>query len=215
MHVLDTRSFRSDQPCDDGKIKPCPVEAHVSPTMLGTTQENWLDEGLGNDAAWNLIAQQVLLMPYERLNPGEAASFTNFDTWDGYRPARARLIDSIQRRELTNVVIASGDFHRNIVGALPAREDAPGGKAVAVEFLATSISTNGDGGPLPEVPRELPINPHLRMINNVRGYHLHDISPKHWKTDVKVMDQVQTPGGAIRTLASYVVTPDQPKVFDA
>ena len=215
MHVLDTRSFRSDQPCDDGKIKPCPAEAHVSPTMLGTTQENWLDEGLGNAAAWNLIAQQVLLMPYERHSPGEAASWTNFDTWDGYRPARARLIDSIRQRDLTNVVIASGDFHRNIVGALPAREDAPGGKAVAVEFLATSISTNGDGGTLSEAERELSTNPHLRMINNLRGYQLFDISPKRWKTEVKVMDKVETPGGRIRSLASYVVTPDQPKVFDA
>ena len=40
MHVLDTRSHRSDQPCNDGKLQPCPTEAHVSPTMLGATQEN-------------------------------------------------------------------------------------------------------------------------------------------------------------------------------
>lgn len=50
MHVLDTRSFRSDQPCNDGKIQPCPADARVSSTMLGATQENWLDEGLSGNA---------------------------------------------------------------------------------------------------------------------------------------------------------------------
>jgi alkaline phosphatase D len=215
MHVLDTRSFRSDQPCDDGKIQPCSFEAHVSPTMLGTTQEAWLDEGLGNAAVWNLIAQQVLVTPYQRHKAGEAATFTSYDTWDGYRPARARLIDSIRRHELTNVVIASGDFHRNIVGVLPGREEAPEGKAAAVEFLATSITSNGDGGLLSEAERELSTNPHLRMINNYRGYQVFDISPKRWKTEVKVIDRVSTPGGSLRTLASYAVTPDQPKVLDA
>lgn len=215
MHVLDTRSFRSDQPCNDGKIKPCPIEAHVAPTMLGATQEAWLDEGLGNAAVWNLLAQQVLVTPYQRHRPGEVASFTSFDTWDGYRPARARLVDSIGQRGLTNVVIASGDFHRNIVGAVPEREEAPDGKAVAVEFLATSITSNGDGGPLPEAERELSTNPHLRMINNFRGYHLFDISAKRWKTDVRMIDKVQTPGGAVRTLARYAVTPDKSTVFDA
>lgn len=215
MHVLDTRSHRSDQPCDDGKIKPCPFEAHVSPTMLGAAQENWLDQGLGGGAAWNLIAQQVLVTPYQRHSPGEAASWTSFDTWDGYRPARARLIDSIRRHDLTNVVIASGDFHRNIVGVVPEREEAPDGKAAAVEFLATSITSNGDGGPLSEAERELSTNPHLRMINNYRGYQIFDVTPERWETQIKVMDRVQAPGGKIRTLARYAVTPDRAKVLDA
>lgn len=112
-------------------------------------------------------------------------------------------------------MIASGDFHRNIVGAVPEREEAPDGKAVAVEFLATSITSNGDGGPLPEAERELSTKPHLRMINNFRGYHLFDISAKRWKTDVRMIDKVQTPGGAVRTLARYAVTPDKSTVFDA
>ncbi len=215
MHVLDTRSYRSDQPCNDGKLKPCPIEAHVAPTMLGASQEAWLDEGLGNSAVWNLLAQQVLVTPYQRHNPGESASFTSFDTWDGYRPARARLVDAIRKRELTNVVIASGDFHRNIVSAVPEREEAPDGKAAAVEFLATSITSNGDGGPLAQAERELSTNPHMKMINNFRGYHVFDISPKRWETSVKVMDKVQTPGGKISTMARYAVTPDQPKVYEA
>jgi alkaline phosphatase D len=215
MHVLDTRSHRSDQPCNDGKIQPCPLEAHVSPTLLGSTQESWLDQGLANDAAWNLLAQQILVMPYARLLPGETTPYTSYDTWDGYRPARARLTDSIRKNGLTNVVIASGDFHRNIVGAVPECDDAPDGTKVAIEFLATSITSNGNGGPLSEVERELARNPHIKMINNVRGYHLFDISPKQWRTDIRVMDQVQSAGGKISTLASYVASPDRPELHSA
>lgn len=213
MHVLDTRSHRSDQPCNDGKFQPCPAEAHVSPTMLGATQEAWLDEGLGSGATWNLLAQQVLTMPYARHRPGEAGNWTSYDTWDGYRPARARLVKTIRRHDLTNVFIASGDFHRNFVGTLPERDEALDGKMAAVEFLATSISSNGNGGPLPGVDRDLAENPHLKMINNIRDYHLFDITPKRWKTDVRAIDQVETPGGSVRTLGSFVATPDRPAVY--
>ena len=215
LHLLDTRSHRSDQPCNDGKIKPCLPEAHVSPTMLGATQENWLDEGLGNDAAWNLIAQQVLVMPYVVRKPGEAVPTSPTDTWDGYRPARERLIKSIRRHDLTNVVIASGDFHRNFVGTLPERAEAPEGKQAAVEFLATSISSNGNGGPIPNADRILADNPHLKMMDNVRGYHVFEVTPKQWKTEVRVLDRVTEPGGKIRTSASYVATPDRPEVHRA
>lgn len=215
MHVLDTRSHRSDQPCNDGKVQPCPLEAHVSPTMLGTTQENWLDEGLGNDAVWNLIAQQVQVMPYTRHRLGESATYTSYDTWDGYRPARARLINSIRRHNLTNVVVASGDFHRNFVGTVPEREEAPDGSQAAVEFLATSISSNGNGGLLPEAERDLAANPHMKMMDNVRGYHVFEVSPKQWTTQIRAVDQVEAPGGTVRTAATYVATPDRSEVHRA
>src|SRR5690606_8859610 len=112
MHVLDTRSHRSDQPCNDGRIQPCAWEAHDAPEMLGREQEAWLDQGLGNDATWNLLAQQVIVMPVDfRAPDAEEARFAT-DLWDGYRPARKRLIESIRRNQLTNVVIATGDHHR-------------------------------------------------------------------------------------------------------
>ncbi|WP_176590309.1 alkaline phosphatase D family protein [Sphingobium sp. EM0848] len=83
-----------------------------------------------------------------------------------YRPARARLIDSIRRHQLSNVVIASGDFHRNFVGTVPEREDAPDGKQAAIEFLATSITSNGNGAPLSEVERDLSDNPQRKCMKH-------------------------------------------------
>ena len=44
--------------------------------------------------------------------PGSGDS-DDTDLWDGYRPARKRLIETIRRHELTNVVIATGDHHRH------------------------------------------------------------------------------------------------------
>ncbi|MCT2398702.1 alkaline phosphatase D family protein [Novosphingobium mangrovi (ex Huang et al. 2023)] len=209
MHVLDTRSYRSDQPCNDGKTQPCLPEMHNSPTMLGARQEAWLDEGLAHGGAWNLLAQQVLMMPYDRRPSPDAAPDFPYDTWDGYRPARARMIETIQRHGLTNVVVASGDYHRHFAGTVPVREEAPDGAMAAVEFLATSISSNGDGRPIPDAAFQLANNPHIRLMTDRRGYQLFDITPQSWRTDVKVMDQVRTPGGSIETLASFIVTPDR------
>jgi alkaline phosphatase D len=209
VHLLDTRTYRSDQPCDDGKKKPCPPEAHVSPTLMGERQEAWLDEGLGNDAAWNLIAQQVLVMPFDRRKPDETDPNLPTDTWDGYRPARARLVDSIRRHRLSNVVIASGDYHRHFAGTVPVREEALDGEMAAVEFLSTSISTGGNGGPVPNLDTIHANNPHVKLFADQRGYQLFDITAERWKTDIKVVDQVERRDGTLGTLESYVVTPDR------
>lgn len=215
MHVLDTRSHRADQPCGDGRILPCPPEAHCAPTMLGEEQETWLDRGLAHGACWNLLAQQVLVMPYDRRGAGSAQPDFGYDCWDGYRPARARLVDAIRAHGLTNVVIASGDYHRHFVGTLPCRDDAPDGAMAAVEFLATSISSGGDGREIPGLEAQLANNPHIRTMIDRRGYQLFDITPRLWTTDVKVMDRVQSPGGAIRTAARFVTTPDRAAVEPA
>jgi alkaline phosphatase D len=53
-------------------------------------------------------------------------------------------------------------------------------------------------------------NPHFSLYTDRRGYQLFDITPETWTTDVKVMDQVEAPGGTISTLATFVVTPDMP-----
>ncbi|WP_336980745.1 alkaline phosphatase D family protein [Altererythrobacter fulvus] len=206
MHVLDTRSFRSDQPCADGKALPCSFDAHNSSDMLGKAQEAWLDAGLAGDASWNLLAQQVLTMPYDRRPSATATPDYAFDTWDGYRPARKRLMESIARQGQGNTVIASGDFHRHFAGTVPLDDERLDGEMAAVEFLATSISSNGDGMEIPDAEFQLANNPHIKLMTDRRGYQLFEITPELWRTDVKVMDRVSTPGGAISTLASFTVS---------
>jgi len=216
MHVLDTRSHRSDQQCErlgmtDEARSQCPRVDRPERTMLGAAQEAWLDRGLANEARWNLIAQQVMVMPHDSRKDGTTVTETSTDNWNGYPLARQRLIDSIQRRRLTNVVIGSGDAHQNYIGAVPADMRNLDGPAIASDFLATSISSGGTGGARHADEQDaLRNNPNMRMINNQRGYHLHTIAPDRWQTEVKVMDQVDRPGGSIATLATFHVDPKRP-----
>jgi alkaline phosphatase D len=214
-HMLDTRSYRSDQVCNDGKIRPCPKETMTSPDMLGKAQEAWLDEGLGHEAVWNLLAQQIIVMPVD-FRAGDAAEgrFAT-DLWDGYRPARARLVESVRKHGLTNVVIATGDHHKHLVGSVPESDEHPDGPKVAVEFQAASITSNGDGKGEAGLEHMMRNNPHFDLYTDRRGYQLFEITPKTWATEVKVMDQVAKPGGKISTLAKYVVTPDAPQFHRA
>lgn len=212
-HVLDTRSHRSDQPCDDlARSELCTPAAHDGRTMLGDAQEAWLDKGLANSATWNLLAQQVIVMPLDVRAPGQTRPVFETDLWDGYRPARARLVGSIRKHHLTNVIIASGDHHKHGVGTVPEREGALDGKQVAVEFLASSISSGGNGAGETGSDHVLKNTPNLDLYTNRRGYQLFDITPKRWITDVRVMDEVEKPGGTIRTLAQYEVAPNAPRL---
>ncbi len=217
MHVLDTRSHRTNQICNDVLSPKCRHVPDRPSSILGMEQESWLGQGLRNEARWNLLAQQVFVMPLKarQADGGDAPTFV--DKWDGYPGSRQRLAGMIAERNLTNVVIATGDAHMNAIGEVPLRDEERGGPAIATEFLATSISSNGDGGLLSSnVKRFLDAdNPFLKLADNLRGYHLHEITPDAWRADVKVMDQVQRKGGQLTTRARFVVEPHAPKLHEA
>lgn len=209
MHVLDTRSHRSDQPCDDGRRKPCLREHRVEGTLLGARQEAWLEEGLGGPFTWNVLAQQLLLMPVDLRQPDQQHPELATDVWDGYRGARDRLLGAIQDRGLTNVVAVSGDYHRNLVGEVPLRDTQPEGEKVAVEFLATSMSSESPKA-MPPAEHVARLNPHLALLDDERGYHLFDVTPERMVADLKSVATTKrrdlTPGPVTR----FVVMPDQP-----
>jgi len=212
MHVLDTRSYRNDQLCTRPDQQNCRVGDTPDSTILGSAQEAWLGEGLNNPARWNLIAQQVWVMPLSDRQPdGTTRPRAAGDTWNGYPAARARLVKTIGDRGLSNVVIATGDAHVHAAGVVPVRNEELEGPAAATEFLTTSISSGGDGSAtLNESGRRMVEgSPNVDLLAQQRGYQTFDIAPTEWLTTLKVMDQVQSPGGQISTLARYVVKPDR------
>lgn len=214
MHVLDTRSYRSDQLCERVGQAGCRPEDTSQATMLGAEQEAWLDAGLRNPARWNLIAQQVFVMPTQRRMPDGGLQPGGTDTWNGYPAARRRLVKSIQDARLTNVVIATGDAHIHAVGTVPIRDSEPDGPAAATEFLATSITSGGDGAAETAGTRALLAgSPNVRLTNAQRGYQIFDVSAETWTTQVKVVDRVQSPGGALSTLARFSVLPNRPELL--
>lgn len=216
MNVLDTRSYRNDQLCERPGQKNCRLENGPETTMLGAEQEAWLARSLSTQARWNLLAQQVWVMPHLEMaaEGGRQLRTTASDTWNGYAPARARLVKSITDLGLTNVVVATGDAHVHAAGTVPVRDDEPDGAMAATEFLATSISSGGDA--LLELPeaqqRVLAASPHIELINRQRGYQTFDIRPEEWRTDLKVLDRVQSPGGQLSLLRRFAVTPDAPRL---
>lgn len=217
MHVLDTRSHRTNQICRDASSPKCRhVEGRPS-TIMGAEQEAWLGEGLDNKARWNLLAQQVFVMPLQAKSPEGKVAPPFVDKWDGFPGSRQRLTRMIADRKLTNVVIAAGDAHMNAVGEVPLSDEDRDGPTIATEFLATSIASNGDGGLVtPHVKRFADAdNPFLKLVDDLRGYHTYDITPDQWRTDVKAMDQVQRKGGKLTTRASFVVEPHAPRIHKA
>lgn len=221
MHVLDTRSYRSKQVCNARNEAYCPPKDDPSRTMLGFGQERWLGEGLSERAAhWNFVAQQIMVMPYDfRTSNGRgdlSKPWSSNDDWVGYEAARQRFIQTIRERQLTNVVIGTGNSHRHIAAHVPLDDRDPTGAAVATEFMSSSISSSGDSdlgwAGLPEM---MQYNPHMRLMSLQRGYQIYEATPSQWTTEVKVMDFVGRPGGRISTLARFAVSPHKPRIEEA
>jgi alkaline phosphatase D len=208
--VLDTRQYRTDQPCEDGNKPPCPASLDASATMLGTAQERWLFQGLDRSKArWNVIAQQVMMAQVDRrAGPDKAFSM---DQWNGYVEGRNRIMGFLRRRKPSNPIVLTGDIHSNWVADLKADFSDPKSETLGAEFVGSSISSGGDGEDVPAIVQAyLPENPHIRFFNGQRGYVRCALLPGRWQTDYRVVSSVTRQDGTISTRASFVVENGKP-----
>lgn len=208
--MLDTRQYRSDQPCDDGAKQACPESLEPNRTMLGAEQEQWLKRSLSaSKARWNVIAQQVMIGAVD-IAPGPDKFFP-MDQWNGYAAPRQRLLEFIRDRKPANPIVLTGDIHSNWVNDLKPefyREDSP---VVATEFVGTSITSGGDGSDVrPTTASVLSENPHIKFFNGQRGYVRCSVTPQRWQTDFRVVGTVSKPDAPISTRASFVVENGKP-----
>jgi alkaline phosphatase D len=182
---------------------------------MGAQEERWLFNGLAKGKRrWNLVANQVMMMPLDRRQADSDPALWNMDSWAGYPAARKRLLDHLAAQKIRNVVVTTGDEHQNFVGEL--RSKGTEGPALATEFLGTSISSAGDGIDLS--PKNVPIlqrNPHCKMINSQRGYVVHDVGRERWDATFKVLDKVTERDGKLSTRAKYSVARGKPGVQSA
>lgn len=209
IHVLDTRQYRDDQPCGDGVVRPCDAVARPEAQMLGAAQERWLLDGMASSGAtWQVLAQQVVLM--RREFPGGTLSM---DKWDAYPAARTRLLAGIRERNVTGAVVLSGDVHNAWAGDVrldPTDERSP---VVATEFVASSISSGGDGSEAnANTPEILRRNPHLRFFNNRRGYCLHDATAERMEVTFRALPHVTRAGAPREDRGRFVVEAGKPGV---
>lgn len=203
LNILDTRQYRSVQPCDQ-KWEECEGVANPEATMLGDKQEKWLYDGLKkSQAKWNVIAQQVPI--FQRLHPKGNRRISP-DKWDGYTVARQHLLDFLNRHKTSNPIVLSGDVHANWVSDLKVDFDDPSSTTVGSEFVATSISSRGNGkNRKKRAKKYIAKNPHIKFFNARRGYHLCEVTRDRWRTDIRQVKFVAEKGAPIKTKASFEV----------
>ncbi len=215
--VLDDRQYRSWQSCPrPGRrggsntldIEKCAQLFNPNRSMLGRTQERWLEGALTESRGrWNLLAQQTPMAQFDQKpGPGRRA-WT--DGWDGYPAARQRLLEFLVGQRIANPVVLGGDVHSFNIGDLKLDFDDPKSPVVASELVGTSITSQS--WPEDRRDRYVADNPHIKLMDGrYRGYVRVEVTPGRMRADLRAMESVRERGAACNTLATFVVEDGKP-----
>jgi alkaline phosphatase D len=212
FNMLDTRQYRDNQACDDGTDIGCAEAIDPARTITGAAQEQWLLGGLDQSRArWNIVGQQVF-MAQRDFEPG-ALQRLSMDGWDGYAASRDRVLGGAAAREVSNLVVLTGDVHANYAADLKVSFDDPASPVIGSEFVGTSISSGGDGVDVPANSSVLLAeNPHIKFVNSQRGYLVCELTRQQWRTQYRTVPFVTTPDAPITTRATFVTLNGVPGV---
>jgi len=221
LYMLDDRQYRDAPLCGSNPAaslaEVCQRERTNEGTMLGGAQERWLTlamERAGEiGAEWNFICQQTGFTPrnYAR---GAGKGFSR-DGWDGYWPARQRLIDAIVASTIRNPVVIGGDIHRNWVANVHRDPYDVTSAVIASEFCGTSISSRNSSS-LDREARIRATNPHCLLTNaEWRGYGVVEVTAKRTRVDLRVVEDIKREDSPVSTLSSFVVDRGQPRIREA
>ncbi|MFG2191126.1 alkaline phosphatase D family protein [Streptomyces sp. NPDC048639] len=153
LHLLDLRSFRSEQ----AKTGSGGVD-DPDRTITGRAQLDWLKNGLASsDASWKLVGTSVMISPFafgslpahllepiaELLGLPKGGLAFNNDQWDGYTDDRRELIAHLRDRGITNTVFLTGDIHMAWANDVPVKAATyPLSASAATEFVVTSVTSD-------------------------------------------------------------------------
>jgi alkaline phosphatase D len=222
IHLLDDRQYRDPQVCpkpgrggsNTVALKDCPALLDPKRTLLGAQQEQWLAEGWDTTRPWNLVAQQTLMARFSWTDPANGGGTHWTDGWDGYQPARNRLLGVVAERKVPGVVVLGGDVHSNYVADLKADYDNAASKVIATEFCGTSISSLSMAQSRVDAVRGF--NPHIRYARtDQRGYMRFALDAKTMAAQLRVVDNALDPSSGIKTAAQFVVDASRPGAKDA
>jgi alkaline phosphatase D len=220
LHLLDGRQYRSPEACAQppklGGVRAgddCLERLDYRRTVLGLQQEQWLEQGLQQEAArWTLLAQGTVVAHMDQ-DPSERREYWT-DGWTGYPAARQRLVETLQRTRAPNPVMLSGDIHAYIVAGLNAVPEDPDTPLVAGEFVTTSISSDPVAASVLEEWRAA--NPRFhRLDGSRRGYTLLDLSEQRLRADLVAVDDRDRPDSGRRAAGSYVMEAGHPAIHPA
>ena len=121
-----------------------------------------------------------------------------------------------EEREMATLRALAGDVHQAWAGTIHLNPDDSKSPAVASEFVATSITSTGDGSEtLPSTERVLSRNPHIAFFNNRRGYTLHETTPARTTASFRGLDYVTRPGAPLVDKGVFVVEANDPRIKKA
>lgn len=186
-------------------------------SLLGADQAAWLEAQLSASmragTRWRVVGQQVVFAPMR----GVFGEF-NPDAWDGYRESRRRLLAHLEREQIGDVVILSGDVHSAWALEIPAlasdasaaEELAPAGgrRSGLVEFVAPAVSSSpfGSHPKARELVEKSPPAPHVRYSNiDENGFLILDLTPERALAEFWFSDSVKSRSARCRKDATFEV----------
>ena len=220
--MLDTRLVGRDQESTRDDITT--IES-TNRQMLGAEQEGWLAEqmvtSVKNQARWNIFGQQVVFAP--QTQPGMRA--VNTDSWDGYRAARGRVFDMIERAKMDNLCVLTGDIHSSWAYDLPRRpfdgyDKATGQGSLGVEFAGTSVTSPSNLGAGPDGPKQiadiLAGRPHLHYLEgSYRGYFIIDLTRERLQSDFYGVATVEERSNKERFVKGFITESGRNHLIEA
>ncbi len=207
--MLDTRLIGRDEQVN--RKDSAAIES-VSRQLLGAEQEAWLAEqfvtSVRNKSTWSVLGQQVMFAPQ---TPTGAMS-GNADSWDGYRGARTRVFDMIERAKVSNFAVLTGDVHSSWAFDVPrdpfAGYDKKTGKgSIGVEFAGTSVTSPSGVGREGQQQLDdlMAARPHLHYVDGrYRGYYVVDLTRERLQADYYAVATIEERSTKERFVAGFI-----------
>ncbi|MFI0741211.1 alkaline phosphatase D family protein [Streptomyces sp. NPDC021100] len=224
LHLLDLRSFRSEQvKAGSGAVDD------PSRTLTGRAQLDWLKDGLAaSDTTWRLVGNPVMMsplafgaMPAHLLKPlakllglPEEGIAANTDQWDGYTHDRRELLGHLTGRGIGNTVFLTGDIHMAWANDVPETAATyPVSRSVATEFVVTSVTADNLDDTLHVLPHTVSLpavaaiqaaNRHVKWVDmDSHGYGVLDITAERAQMDYYVLSDKRDPKATSSWERSY------------
>ncbi|KAJ3145871.1 hypothetical protein HK101_002397 [Irineochytrium annulatum] len=171
--MLDTRIHGRDA---SGETNATLLQAE-SRTILGEDQERWFEnelvESRDRGAAWRFVGNQVVFAPMDKWGLK-----INLDAWDGYPKNRERVMDFIQKENIEDIVVLTGDIHTSLAFNVPVDpwdtatfNSTTGAGSLLVEFVSPAVTSPS---PLESINLGL-LNPVAERVLMAAEPHLHFI----------------------------------------
>ncbi|MFD9955279.1 alkaline phosphatase D family protein [[Kitasatospora] papulosa] len=224
LHLLDLRSFRSEQASVGNGAVDDPERS-----ITGRAQLDWLKAGLtASDARWKLVGTSVMISPVafgalpahllaplaELLGLPAEGLAVNVDQWDGYTDDRKELISHLRDGAVTDTVFLTGDIHMAWANDVPVKAATyPLSASAATEFVVTSVTSDNLDDILRVAPQTVSVvaaaavkaaNRHVKWVDlDSHGYGVLDVTAERSQMDYYAVSDKTDKGAASSWVRSY------------